>query len=1599
MKTPGRLSGRLLPKRLLPKRSPRRSLDLLFSDISFLASIILFTLFLSMISMIIQSSLVSCEETSQEPSEELYRFERMWPILQQPWYFKNPEGIAIDRQGYVYVADTGNDRVQKFTADGQFVVKWNGGENEDGGENEEDRFWGPYDLALDSGGFVYVTDTNKDRIQKFTSHGSLVSRWGSRGSQDGQFNHPYAIAVDTSRVDDGFVYVADTDNHRIQKFSLDGRFLTKWGKRGTGEGEFNQPRDIAIDSSGFVYVVDTENHRIQKFTSQGQFVAAWGKLGSGDGQFDHPIEITIDSSGFIYVCDPYNQRIQKFTPDGKFVTKWGSKWGASSQDGEFSSPYGIVTDRSGFVYVADSANQRIQKFTSDGRFITKWANTGSGEGEFHTLQGVVTDRSGCVYVADSFNNRIQKFSPDGLFRAQWGTYGCGNGEFDWPIDVAVDSSGFVYVVDRNNNRIQKFTPDGRFSARWGKEGSRNGEFKFPSSIAIDSGRGFIYVADSGNYRVQKFDLNGRFLAKWGRHGSRNGQFGEPGGEYGPFGLAVDSSGFVYVADPYNFRIQKFDSQGRFITTWGKFGFENDQLDHPKGIAIDSAGLVYVADAWFPRIQIFDPNGEYITQFGESGTDPGQLNGPCDLFIGPDDRIYVANTDNHVITVFIKKPLASQQAKAIIVAGGGPYPGNNLWDATQICANFAYRSLTYRGFTKRDIYYLSANTILDLDNNGLFDDVDADVSSDNLHKVITECASAGKVSDVVLYLADHGGNDTFRLSSSQILTASDLDTWLDALQETISGKVIVIYDACESGSFIPSLMPPDGKERIVITSTSSGENANFVTEGSISFSSFFLTHILHGENIKDAFDLASESVKISTKHQTPLLDDNGNPLGNEPEDGILAQKTHIGTDTGPAAPNQPLVIIGSVSPPQTIKGTGSALLYAEDIASNDGLARVWTLISPPQQGSQELSSGPSTGLSASLSSGSLTDLPSLDLMPAGENRYEATYDGFNRAGTYQIALYARDRAGNTSVPKLTSVTVEDPLARKAILVAGGPQSDTLWPAIEKSASLAYCALTFQGYSDDDIYFLSPSELSSGFDNLPTLNNLHYAIETWAGDSTQELVVYLVGNAGNETFRINGEETLSAYDLDVWLDNVQDTISGTVTVIFDACQSGSFLPLLLPPVNPDNPDNPANKERIVISSTGPNEPAYFLSNGDISFSAFFWRQILNGASVRDAFVHGVNALGSICQSQVPMLDDNGNGVGNETGIDGRLARNYSIGSGIVQIDDAPLIGTVSPDQTLGSETSATIWVEEVTTTGKIEKVWAIIAPPASALEPPGLDSSGNPVTDLPSLTLAYNGCGRYEGIWDGFTLFGTYRIAVYATDEEGNISLQVETSIRKAAGPDTYEQDNSPDQARVIVLNESLPQTHNFHEAGDQDWVKFYGISGQDYVVRVNNTGSNCDAVISLYDQDGKTLLKGPWSWEFEGEDEYMNWTCSQGGIYYVMVRHLDPGTFGENTGYDLIMFCPAGPFPGLIKGTIKDAHSGVPIEGALVTTDSGGSGISISNGMYVICHPAGTFTVRAQASGYDPLSHRVVVLKLENVTCNFSLEPGLSTFDSDEDGAI
>lgn len=1305
--------------------------------------------------------------SGQSYEEEIYRFDRMWPVLMQPWYFDGISDLAVGAQNFVYITNNLHNMIFKLTPNGHFVTQLHLPSSS-------------YDLVpsaieIDDNENIFVTDVMNNYFYKFSPEVGLIFRSGGTGNEDGQFNYPSGIAVNGESV-----YIAEYLNHRVQQFDAEGNHVRTWGGYGVGDGKFNSPIDIAMDSQGFIYVTDSGNNRIQKFDPDGEFIKAWGQFGTGESEFNMPNAIAIDDKDIIYISDRANDRIQAFSSDGTFKKAFGySGWEA----GKLYNPNAIAINDEGYLYIVDDT-QRVQKFTGDGIFLNEWSSASMDRGNFRSPCGIAKDKDGFIYVADRNNDRIQKFASDGRFVKEWGNYGMGDGEFSFPEGIAISQGGYLYVADRGNNRIQKFTTDGSFVTKWGRSGDNEKEFDRPTDIAIDE-NGFVYVVDSNNHRIQKFTSEGVFDTQFGQFGDGEKEF------YTPMGIAIDNTNHIYVADRNNHRIKKFDSFGNFIMEWGNN--LSDDFFLPDGIAIDKQNYVYVADSYSCSIKKYTSDGFFIGDIGEFGYGIGQFNYPRRLCIDEEGKIYVTD-ENSRVQIFKKVNLTEGQTKAIIVAGRKSET-DYLWSATQMCANFAYRSLTYQGFTKENIYYLSSDTELDLDFNGEADDVDGESTTENVKSAILEWANDAK--SLVVYLVDHGGKGIFHLNETQTpLSAADLDLWLDEIQSDIPGQVIVIYDGCHSGTFISELTPPAGKQRYVITSASPEESAKFESQGSISYSFNFWNNVFNGLDIKESFDLAVQTITHSIKDQNPLIESNGNGKANENEDYDMARNVYIGNGTvnQVEAPT-----IQSVSEPQIISDASNAKIEALGVTDLDGIARVWAVIRPPNFDPVMFDEV-----------GAILDLPSVELTHTEEDRYEGIYEHFHVAnGTYQIAIYAMDRKGNTCIPKFTSVSVENPLRRRAILLAGDSQDNAFTSIVQKNLGSAYKALAFQGYPDEDIYLMSPVTIpaSTKMPVQPELSNLEYALTRWASENTQDVVLYMIGKGGDSIFQMNPKEILKPSQLNEWLETLQNNIPGEAVVIYDSCRSGSFMPHLIP-----NSD----KKRIVINSSTREQPACFLSEGDISFSQYFWRYVLKGTNIRKAFNDAYQVISDSNINQTPMLDDDGNGVGNEIGKDGDLAKRFVIGNGIMVASDEPSIGNAPPRQEIDGLKNVEIWADNIIVSEPLDKVWAIIIPP---------DNSGSCEIKQLRIELFDDGTGRYAGDYNLFYRQGVYNVLIYAKDASGSVSDPVKTTVEQFTDSPAIKGDiNGDGTADLIDAVIALKVLANASEIKDIRWD--YPTSGAD-----------------------------------------------------------------------------------------------------------------------------------------------------------------------------
>lgn len=376
----------------------------------------------------------------------------------------------------------------------------------------------------------------------------------------------------------------------------------------------------------------------------------------------------------------------------------------------------------------------------------------------------------------------------------------------------------------------------------------------------------------------------------------------------------------------------------------------------------------------------------------------------------------------------------------------------------------------------------------------------------------------------------------------------------------------------------------------------------------------------------------------------------------------------------------------------------------------------------------------------------------------------------------------------------AVTVAEPAdvaalqKKKAILVAGREHpGDVLWNVSMNSANRAYKALRFQGFSDQNIQYLThmdnidvdgDAELDK--DGDPTHAALQSAVTTWAADA-EELIIYMVDHGGEELFHLDYGDHITADELKTWLDGLQQTRAMRVIVIVDACMSGSFLNGLA-----ITDGVHAQSERIVIAGAGPNEPAWFQNEGGISFSRYFWDTAYMTGRLFRSYISGRDHM----VIQHPLADRDGNGSADEITLVGLFndpASEILIGRGRIAASTPPEIGGICNDQTIECESSATITASDIVFYNGELSVIARILPPTYDAEP-----SDEPVEELPAIKLTdSNQDGTYTGEYGDFSRTGVYRVVVFATDKEDMTSVPKITRVVRACGSTNIKGDLNKD----------------------------------------------------------------------------------------------------------------------------------------------------------------------------------------------------------------
>lgn len=537
-----------------------------------------------------------------------------------------PAGVAVDGVGNVYFTELRWGRLRKVAPDGTITTlagTGNPGYSGDGGPATAARLNQPQGVAVDAAGNVYVADTGNHRIRKVTPGGTIVTvaGAGTAGSSgnggpatSALLNRPSDVAVDAA----GNLLIADTSNHQIRKVTPGGtisRFagLTVGfaGDGGTASSaRFNAPNGVSVDPNGNVLVADTKNQRIRRITPAGivSTVAGNGFTSpSGDGGFagdggaataarlNNPADVVGDAAGNVYIADHGNSRVRRVTPAGTIATVAGNGSTTYAGDGlpateaALSTAEGFDVGPDGSLYIADLAHHRVRRVSPDGRI-----STFAGSGIEFAANGVdASTGDGGPATAASV---------------------------PYPMDVAADSVGNVYIVESwPESRVRRVSPEGVISAF------------APGSHAVAVDR-HDNVYTFLNWEVRRISPGGFATTVAGRAPTGDGTLpplGDGGPAtaaflYDPQGLALGEDGSIYISEYAGCRIRKVDPTGRISTIagLGHYAFSGDGgpataagLANPRGLAVDRDGGLLIADVNNLRVRRISPDGVITTIAG------------------------------------------------------------------------------------------------------------------------------------------------------------------------------------------------------------------------------------------------------------------------------------------------------------------------------------------------------------------------------------------------------------------------------------------------------------------------------------------------------------------------------------------------------------------------------------------------------------------------------------------------------------------------------------------------------------------------------------------------------------------------------------------------------------------------------------------------------------------------------------------------------------------------------------------------------------------------------------------------------------------------
>jgi len=406
-------------------------------------------------------------------------------------YLINPQGMSRDVAGNIYVADTGRRQILIYDASGNYLRSigpsgpgWNFGSNV------------AVTVAADGSIFVLMRHQTEtligfNQVFKFTNAGDFISSWGAKGRAPGELWEPQGMTIGPT----GNILVAGFQGHNIVTYDQQGNLVEEFNGHNIQPGEFAHVRGAVVGENANLYVTDFWNQLVQVFDRYGLFLTTWGERGQGDGQyFNFPRFTAANDLGQIYVSD--DREVRVFEADGTFVAR--SDW--------IIFPGGIEVDNTGSVWITGQGENTVRSYTPTLDLVSIFDGSNVPQG-FNSPYGITQGLNGNLYVADTFNHRIVRMATDGSFQLEFGSSGTGPGQFSAPVGITADSEGRIFVSETWRKRIQVFSPDGNYLSGWDVPDQPGKDVARVYELSMD-GDYFLYAPDhtQGQAEVHKYAL-------------------------------------------------------------------------------------------------------------------------------------------------------------------------------------------------------------------------------------------------------------------------------------------------------------------------------------------------------------------------------------------------------------------------------------------------------------------------------------------------------------------------------------------------------------------------------------------------------------------------------------------------------------------------------------------------------------------------------------------------------------------------------------------------------------------------------------------------------------------------------------------------------------------------------------------------------------------------------------------------------------------------------------------------------------------------------------------------------------------------------------